>query len=77
MSKLVVYAVIIAFAFSLLIEAASAQGTGAESAACWHDAVHWCKHDLAGGPFTVAGCLSAHKAKLSASCRKVLSAHGL
>ena len=54
-----------------------AQGTATEQTACHRDAVRWCKHSLAGGPFTVLGCLAAHKIDLSPRCRAVLKSHGM
>jgi hypothetical protein len=54
-----------------------AQADDSDRAACHADAVKFCPHALAGGPFSVAGCLSANKAKLSPRCRAVLEAHGL
>jgi hypothetical protein len=54
-----------------------AQVDDADRAACHADAVKLCKHELAGGTTTVAGCLIANKDKLSPRCRAVFDAHGL
>ena len=78
MIRIIVFAIMVAFVISLLIDGVNAQGSRAENDACRHEAIRWCKHELSGaGPFTIAACMAAHRARLSAACRKVLADHGL
>jgi len=78
MIRLIIWAILVAFVISALLDGlANAQGTPAERVACHHDVLRFCKHELAGGPFSIGPCLSANKARLTAACRKVIEGHGL
>jgi hypothetical protein len=58
--------------------AASAQhmGTPQEQQACSRDAKRFCRKDL-GDDSAVQNCLQTHRARLSASCKKVFESHGM
>lgn len=51
-------------------------GTPQEQKACSRDASRFCRKDL-GNDMAVQGCLQANRAKLSRSCSKVFSSHGM
>jgi hypothetical protein len=64
---------------SLSVTPALAQGhmgTPQEQKACSRDASRFCRKDL-GNDMAVQGCLQANRAKLSKSCSKVFSSHGM
>lgn len=51
-------------------------GTPQEQNACTRDAQRFCRKDL-GNDGAVQACLQQHRARLSASCKKVLESHGM
>jgi hypothetical protein len=51
-------------------------GTPQEQSACTRDAQRFCRKDL-GNDGAVQSCLQQHRAKLSASCKKVFESHGM
>ncbi len=51
-------------------------GTPQEQKACSRDASRFCRKDL-GNDLAVQGCLQANRAKLSKSCNKVFTSHGM
>ncbi|MDN4984803.1 hypothetical protein KUL72_06225 [Bradyrhizobium arachidis] len=51
-------------------------GTPQEQQACSRDASRLCRKEL-GNDGAVQGCLQAHRAKLSRSCSKVFTSHGM
>lgn len=51
-------------------------GTKQEQQACSRDASRFCRKDL-GNDGAVQSCLTANRAKLSSSCRKVFESHGM
>jgi hypothetical protein len=51
-------------------------GTPEEQKACSKDVSRYCRSLMNEGDFVVLGCLQQNRAKLSASCSKVLANHG-
>ena len=51
-------------------------GTPQEQNACTRDAQRLCRKDL-GNDGAVQSCLQQHRARLSASCKKVFESHGM
>jgi hypothetical protein len=71
----------LAFALMLLVAnvplaLAQHSGTAQEQNACTRDAQRFCRKDL-GNDGAVQACLQQHRARLSASCRKVFESHGM
>lgn len=62
----------------LLSGAAIAQhgGTEQEKRACAANVHRYCNPVLDQGDFAVLACLQQHRARLTATCRKVLTDHG-
>lgn len=52
------------------------EGTAQEQNACSRDASRFCRKDM-GNDSAVQSCLQQHRARLSASCRKVFESHGM
>lgn len=52
------------------------EGTSQEQNACSRDASRFCRKDM-GNDGAVQSCLQQHRARLSASCRKVFESHGM
>jgi hypothetical protein len=51
-------------------------GTPQEQNACSRDASRFCRKDL-GNDNAVQSCLQQHRARLSATCRRVFESHGM
>jgi hypothetical protein len=51
-------------------------GTPAEQKACARDVQRFCRSLMDQGDFTILACLQQNRAKLTASCRQVLTNHG-
>ena len=51
-------------------------GSQQEQQSCTRDAQRFCRKDL-GNDGAVQNCLQQHRARLSASCRKVFDSHGM
>jgi hypothetical protein len=71
----------LAFALTLLVAnapfaLAQHSGTPQEQNACTRDASRFCRKYLANDG-AVQACLQQHRARLSASCRKVFESHGM
>ena len=71
----------LAFSFMLLVAnapfaLAQHSGTPQEQNACTRDASRFCRKYL-GNDGAVQACLQQHRARLSASCRKVFESHGM
>jgi hypothetical protein len=65
--------------FMFGISGALGQGSAQERAACRHDVRKFCQTELQRNPddaLSVTGCLQAHRAKISSSCRGTLTRHG-